>query len=139
MRKPLRSTISGPYKYIHPSVSPRSSISDTSTVREVVRYDTAKLGFCGKSLPPSTIHHPPNKSNSMLHLSRQLNSILWKNWLLKKAHPWSTFAEIMLPVVFMALLILIKLVTTKYDSPNIAFYCGNTFPVSSVFLIFFYT
>jgi hypothetical protein len=64
----------------------------------------------------------------MIRLSRQLSSILWKNWLLKIAHPWSTAAEILLPVLFMAILILIKLVTKKYDSPNIAFYCGNAYP-----------
>ena len=28
----------------------------------------------------------------------------------------------------MALLILIKSVTDKYDSPNVAYYCGNTYP-----------
>lgn len=59
---------------------------------------------------------------------KQLKAILWKNYLLKKAHPWSSLAEILLPVFFMALLILIKSITSVYDSPNIAYYCGNTFP-----------
>lgn len=31
-------------------------------------------------------------------------------------------------VAFMALLILIKSITNKYDSPNVAYYCGNAFP-----------
>lgn len=31
-------------------------------------------------------------------------------------------------VAFMALLILIKSITNQYDSPNIAYYCGNAFP-----------
>lgn len=37
-------------------------------------------------------------------------------------------AELFLPVLFMALLILIKSITTAYNSPNIAYYCGNTAP-----------
>lgn len=28
----------------------------------------------------------------------------------------------------MALLILIKSITSQYDSPNVAYYCGNAFP-----------
>ena len=59
---------------------------------------------------------------------RQLKAILWKNVLLKYAHKWSTSAEILLPVLFMAMLILIKLVSTIYDSPDIAYSCGNTYP-----------
>jgi hypothetical protein len=59
-------------------------------------------------------------------MSKQLKSILWKNWLLKVSHPWSTAAEILLPVIFMALLILIKQITSSYDSPNVAYTCGNT-------------
>lgn len=31
-------------------------------------------------------------------------------------------------VAFMALLILIKSITNKYDSPNVAYYCGNAYP-----------
>lgn len=37
-------------------------------------------------------------------------------------------AEILLPVGFMALLIIIKGITQVYDSPNIAYYCGNAYP-----------
>lgn len=75
----------------------------------------------------------------------QLKAILWKNWLEKYAHfggkvlfllltlnlfsvLLAFLVEILLPVVFMALLILIKQITTKYDSPNVAFYCGQTYP-----------
>mmetsp|Transcript_26423 Transcript_26423/g.39214 ORF Transcript_26423/g.39214 Transcript_26423/m.39214 type:complete len:1955 (+) Transcript_26423:136-6000(+) len=61
-------------------------------------------------------------------MSKQLKAILWKNYLLKIAHPWGTAAEILLPVLFMALLILIKQITSSYDSPNIAYYCGNAYP-----------
>ncbi|RYH30059.1 hypothetical protein EON65_06455 [archaeon] len=39
-------------------------------------------------------------------------------------------AELFLPVAFMALLILIKSITSVYDSPNVAYYCGNTYPWS---------
>lgn len=60
----------------------------------------------------------------------KLKAILWKNWLLKVTHPWSTAAELFLPVIFMALLILIKQITTSYDSPNISYACGNTYPWS---------
>lgn len=37
-------------------------------------------------------------------------------------------AELFLPVAFMGLLILIKTITTVYDSPNVAYYCGNAYP-----------
>ena len=37
-------------------------------------------------------------------------------------------AEILLPVGFMALLIIIKGITKVYDSPNVAYYCGNAYP-----------
>lgn len=37
-------------------------------------------------------------------------------------------AEILLPVLFMVLLIMIKSLTSIYDSPNIAYYCGNAYP-----------
>jgi hypothetical protein len=59
---------------------------------------------------------------------RQLGAILWKNWLLKVAGKWSTLAELLLPVGFMALLILIKSITSVYDSPDIAYHCGNSDP-----------
>jgi hypothetical protein len=64
----------------------------------------------------------------MVWLGRQLRAILWKNVLLKKAHFWATTAEILLPVFFMTILIMIKQITTTYDSPNVAYSCGNTFP-----------
>ena len=59
---------------------------------------------------------------------RQLQAILWKNWLLKKTHAMSTLAEIALPIGFMGLLILIKSITSVSDSPNIAYHCGQTYP-----------
>lgn len=37
-------------------------------------------------------------------------------------------AELLLPVAFMSLLIAIKNVTTIISSPNVAYFCGNTFP-----------
>lgn len=58
----------------------------------------------------------------------QLKAILWKNWLLKRAHFSGFMAELLLPVFFMALLILIKNITSKYDSPNVAYHCGNAYP-----------
>ncbi len=36
--------------------------------------------------------------------------------------------EIFLPVGFMALLIMIKSITSVYNSPTIAYHCGNVFP-----------
>ena len=56
---------------------------------------------------------------------RQLNAIMWKNWLVKRSHPVTLFAEIMLPVFFMALLMLIKTITTVLTSPAVAYYCGQ--------------
>jgi hypothetical protein len=40
----------------------------------------------------------------------------------------SSLSEIIIPVLFMTLLILIKSVTTTYDSPNVAYYCGQASP-----------
>lgn len=59
---------------------------------------------------------------------RQLNVMLWKNYLLKKANVLSLLAELFLPVLFMSLLILIKSITDVYDSPTIAYYCGQAYP-----------
>jgi hypothetical protein len=42
--------------------------------------------------------------------------------------PLGFLAEILLPVLFMVLLIMIKSLTSVYDSPNVAYYCGNTYP-----------
>lgn len=72
-------------------------------------------------------------------MSKQLKAILWKNWLLKVSHPWSTAAELFLPVIFMALLILIKQITSSYDSPNVSYSCGNAvnFFLSFVFFYLF--
>eukprot|EP01040_Poterioochromonas_malhamensis_P010514 gene10514-11447_t len=58
----------------------------------------------------------------------QLKAILWKNWLQKKAHFSGFLAELLLPVFFMVLLIMIKQITDVYDSPNIAYFCGNVYP-----------
>lgn len=57
-----------------------------------------------------------------------LKAILWKNLLLKRANVFGTLGEILIPVFFMALLILIKSITSVYDSPNVAYYCGQAFP-----------
>ena len=32
-------------------------------------------------------------------MAKQLKAILWKNWLLKYTHPWSTAAELLLPAL----------------------------------------
>jgi hypothetical protein len=39
-----------------------------------------------------------------------------------------TLAEIALPVLFMALLVWIKSITTAFDSPNVAYVCGQAKP-----------
>ena len=57
-----------------------------------------------------------------------LKAILWKNFLLKKANFFGTLAEILLPVLFMGLLIVLKNISTVDDSPDIAYYCGQAFP-----------
>lgn len=62
----------------------------------------------------------------MTSVLAQLRAILWKNLLIKWRHPVATTAEIVLPVFFMSILIIIKTITSVYDSPNIAYYCGNT-------------
>lgn len=57
-----------------------------------------------------------------------LGTMLWKNYLLKRATPFSTLSEILIPILFMCLLIWIKTLSTAYDSPNIAYYCGQAAP-----------
>lgn len=59
---------------------------------------------------------------------KQFKAVMWKNWMIKNANKFSTAAEILIPVVFMMLLIWIKTLTEVYDSPNIAYHCGNTYP-----------
>ena len=59
---------------------------------------------------------------------RHLKTIIWKNYLLKRSHWMGFAAELLLPVLFMSLLILIKTITSIYDSPNVAYYCGNVWP-----------
>lgn len=54
--------------------------------------------------------------------------MLWKNVLLKRTNFLGTLAEICLPVLFMALLIILKNISTLDTSPNIAYYCGQSFP-----------
>ena len=66
--------------------------------------------------------------NTVCSISTMLKAILWKNLLLKRANLFGTLGEILSPVFFMALLILIKSITSVYDSPNIAYYCGQAFP-----------
>lgn len=44
---------------------------------------------------------------------RQLRAMLRKNWLLKIRHPWITAAEILLPTVVMAMLMLVR---TRVDT-----------------------
>lgn len=64
----------------------------------------------------------------LLDMFRQLQAILWKNWLLKKSHLFSSIAEIGLPIGFMGLLILIKSITSVSDAPNVSYSCGQTYP-----------
>ncbi|PIA53512.1 hypothetical protein AQUCO_00900239v1, partial [Aquilegia coerulea] len=45
--------------------------------------------------------------------NRQLKAMLWKNWLLKRRHPWITCAEILLPMVVMLMLIIVR---TRVDT-----------------------
>jgi hypothetical protein len=61
-------------------------------------------------------------------IGNQLSSMLWKNWLLKKANFGGFLAEIFLPIMFMVLLIMIKLDSDYYDSPNVAYHCGSVYP-----------
>jgi hypothetical protein len=51
-------------------------------------------------------------------------------WSLSYSLPFhlGSAVELLLPVVFMINLIQIKYITNVYDSPNIAYYCGNVFP-----------
>lgn len=55
---------------------------------------------------------------------QQLKSTLYKNVLLKKANKIGFLMELILPVGFMCLLILIKSTVDIVSSPNIAYYCG---------------
>ena len=42
----------------------------------------------------------------------QLRAILWKNLLIKWRHPVASIAELLLPVFFMSILIIIKTITS---------------------------
>jgi len=59
---------------------------------------------------------------------RQLRVMLWKNALSRMYHWPSTLFDLLVPMLFMFLLVWIKSLTTVYDSPNIAYTCGQTPP-----------
>jgi hypothetical protein len=59
-----------------------------------------------------------------LQIYCQLHPMLWSN----AATKISLLYCVDVTVAFMALLILIKSITNQYDSPNVAYYCGNAFP-----------
>lgn len=59
---------------------------------------------------------------------RQMKAILWKNMLLRSTAPLSTLIEVSMPVLFMLLLTWIKTLANDYDSPPIAYMCGQTYP-----------
>lgn len=58
----------------------------------------------------------------------RLNAVLTKNVLIMRANWLSTILEIVLPILFMALLTYLKSMTYILESPAIAYYCGNTWP-----------
>ncbi|CAM9315593.1 unnamed protein product [Choristocarpus tenellus] len=62
------------------------------------------------------------------HALRQLGAMLRKNALLKLGDWAQTLAEVTIPALFMLLLVWIKSITTTYDSPNVAYTCGQTRP-----------
>jgi hypothetical protein len=49
----------------------------------------------------------------MTSVLAQLRAILWKNLLIKWRHPVATTAEILLPVFFMSILIIIKTISSS--------------------------
>ena len=57
-----------------------------------------------------------------------MKAILWKNALLRSTAPLSTLVEITMPVLFMLLLTWIKTLANDYNSPAIAYMCGQTYP-----------
>lgn len=57
-----------------------------------------------------------------------LRAVLWKNVSIKRFNLAGTFAEIFLPALSVSLLIVLKSLSEVYDSPNVAFYCGQAFP-----------
>ena len=59
---------------------------------------------------------------------RQLGAILKKNALLRAYSPLSTIIEICMPIAFMFLLVYFKTLATQYDSPPVAYACGQTYP-----------
>lgn len=96
-----------------------------------------------------------DRMNGLCSFLRQISVLMRKYYLIKRSHSLGqcipfidTFhtniyrnffsfllfcnvhegfaAELLLPIMFMALLIIIKNITDKFDSPDIAYYCGNT-------------
>ena len=59
---------------------------------------------------------------------RQLQGVLWKNLLLKRAAWFATLFEVAIPVGMMALTVLLKDLSTQYDAPSIAYTCGPARP-----------
>ncbi|GAB9474699.1 hypothetical protein Gpo141_00011817, partial [Globisporangium polare] len=46
-----------------------------------------------------------------------IRTLLWKNWTIKKRHPYATIGEVLLPVLFIILLSLLKGLTNNVDVP----------------------
>uniref|UniRef100_K3W614 ABC transporter domain-containing protein n=1 Tax=Globisporangium ultimum (strain ATCC 200006 / CBS 805.95 / DAOM BR144) TaxID=431595 RepID=K3W614_GLOUD len=46
-----------------------------------------------------------------------IRTLLWKNWMLKKRHPYATLLEVLLPVLFIILLSALKGLTSNVDVP----------------------
>ena len=59
---------------------------------------------------------------------RQLQGVLWKNLLLKRAAWFATLFEVAIPVGMMALTVLLKDLSTQFDAPSIAYTCGPARP-----------
>ena len=56
--------------------------------------------------------------------------LMWKNWIIQLRHKFQTIVEILIPVAFSALLILIRSLVDPEEFPNPTFY--DSIPIDNL-------
>lgn len=53
----------------------------------------------------------------LLRWPAKLRLLLWKNWLIQRRHPWQWSLEVLIPLVFSAVLLLLRHLVEVVDYP----------------------